>query len=161
MALLPIVVFAHVPDASAFSTALSNASNEELSADDGAVGSHEHPVTALVVELFYMSGPYGAGNRGWDYLVFPNQPVSATAPGTVVFAGPVAGERYVTVLHPDGIRSSYSYLSRIDVKVGQQVSRGEILGSASHRFQIGFRRGNVYLDPATLISVELTAKLVE
>src|SRR5690606_15386348 len=63
------------------------------------------PVDAAVTSPFDMrAGRYGAGNRGLDYGTAPATPVGAIGDGTVVFAGPVAGDRWVTVLHPDGLR---------------------------------------------------------
>ena len=39
----------------------------------------------------------------------------ASADGTVVFAGPVAGTLHVTLRHADGVRTSYSVLAAIEV----------------------------------------------
>jgi len=109
------------------------------------------PVAAPVVDPFGApANPYAAGNRGIDYATTPGTPVVAVADGVVVFAGPVAGQLYVTVLHPDGIRTSYSFLAGISVAVGQQLTQGTVLGLTGSRFQIGARRGDTYLDPATL-----------
>ena len=67
-----------------------------------------------------------------------------------MFAGTIAHRLYVTVLHPDGLRSSYSYLATIAVTVGQAVSGGDAIGTAGARMHLGVRRGDRYLDPATL-----------
>ncbi len=45
----------------------------------------------------------------------PAEPVVAAADGEVVFAGPVAGALHVTVLHADGLRTSYSFLAAVRV----------------------------------------------
>ncbi len=109
------------------------------------------PTDAVVSEPFRApAGPYGAGNRGLDYSTRPGSAVRAIGDGTVVFAGPVAGQLYVTVLHPDGLRSSYSYLAAIDVTLGQSVVIGAQIGVAGDRLQLGVRRGDTYIDPATL-----------
>lgn len=111
-----------------------------------------HPVDAAVIEGFgATSQPYGPGNRGLDYGVRAGSTVRSVGPGRVVFAGWVAGRRFVTVQHPDGLRSSYSYLSRIDVRVGQSVRMSTPLGLTSEEFQLGFRRGAIYIDPAPLL----------
>src|SRR5690349_10370437 len=74
--------------------------------------TYRPPVDAPVVDTFRLpDGPYGAGNRGLEYATSPGDPVRAIGDGLVVFAGPVAGNDAVTVLHPDGLRSSYSYLA--------------------------------------------------
>jgi murein DD-endopeptidase MepM/ murein hydrolase activator NlpD len=78
--------------------------------------------------------------------------VRAIGDGLVVFAGPVAGNRAVTVLHPDGLRSSYSYLAEVLVVAGERVTIGQTVGTAGARFHLGVRAGGTYLDPAALFS---------
>ncbi len=121
---------------------------------------HHRPLRAPVVDRFHLDdGPYGAGNRGWEYATAPGTVVRATAAGTVAFAGTVAGQRYVSVEHADGIRSTYSYLGSVTVVVGQAVTGGQALGTTGTTFQIGFRRGDTYLDPAGLFGPQV-ARLV-
>lgn len=98
-------------------------------------------------------GPYGAGNRGLDYAVRPGDVVGSIGSGTVVFAGPVAGATWVTVLHPDGLRSSYGPMATLDVTAGQEVGAGDRLGTTGSTFHLGVRRGETYIDPATLFEV--------
>jgi murein DD-endopeptidase MepM/ murein hydrolase activator NlpD len=69
----------------------------------------------------------------------------------VSFAGQVGGELFVTVVHEDGLRTSYAYLSRIDVQVGQNLVAGQSIGSTSGRFHFGVRDGDTYLDPETML----------
>lgn len=112
---------------------------------------HVPPVAAGVLDPFRPpDAPWGAGNRGIEYDTAEGTPVHATAEGTVVFAGSVAGHRHVTVLHADGVRTSYSFLTEIAVVVGQRVSQGQRLGVAGAGFHLGARRGDAYFDPATL-----------
>ena len=47
------------------------------------------------------------GHRGVDLIGDPGQPVYAAGPGTVVFAGVLAGRPVVSVDHPGGLRTSY------------------------------------------------------
>ena len=113
--------------------------------------TYRPPVDAPVVDGFRLpDGPYGAGNRGLQYATSPGDPVHAIGDGLVVFAGPVGGTRAVTVLHPDGLRSSYSFLAEVRVDVGQQVGRGTSVGLAGETFHLGVRAGGTYLDPAAL-----------
>lgn len=93
---------------------------------------------------------WSAGNRGLEYRVREGQPIRAAGPGTVTFAGVIASSRYVTVLHADGIKTTYSYLDTIYVTEGQSVQVSDLLGLASDRFQLGARRGDQYLDPQQL-----------
>jgi murein DD-endopeptidase MepM/ murein hydrolase activator NlpD len=106
-----------------------------------------------VVDGFRLpDGPYGAGNRGLEYATAFGDPVRAIGDGLVVFAGPVAGTWAVTVLHPDGLRSSYSYLSEVRVDVGEHVLLGTTVGLAGETFHLGVRAGGTYLDPAGLFA---------
>lgn len=118
---------------------------------------HQPPVVAPVVDTFRPPRhPYGPGNRGIEYDTESGTVVEASADGQVVFAGPVASSRHVTLLHPGGIRTSYSYLDRVDVVVGQQVRQGQRLGLAGERLHFGARLGDAYIDPATLFGTMVT-----
>lgn len=115
------------------------------------------PVDAPVVDPFRPpAGRFGAGNRGLEYATTPGSPVRASAEGTVVFAGPVAGSRHVTVLHGDGLRTSYSFLASIEVVRGQQVAQGDTVGTAGDRLHFGARAGDAYIDPAVLFGGSVT-----
>ena len=81
---------------------------------------YEPPTDAPVADPFRPPRTrYGPGNRGLAYDLAPASSVAAIGPGTVVFAGQVGGTLHVTVEHPDGLRSSYSFLEDIAVRVGQ------------------------------------------
>ena len=109
------------------------------------------PLDAPVVDPFRPPAePWLAGNRGLEYETIPGTPVGSVGPGLVVFAGPVAGQLYVTVLHPDGIRSSYSYLAAVSVAVGDRVRTGDVVGTTGAVFHLGARVGDDYIDPAAL-----------
>lgn len=109
------------------------------------------PVDAPVVDGYRPpSSPYGAGNRGWEYDTAPGAVVRAAGAGAVTFAGPVGGSFAVTVRHPDGRRTSYSYLTSVTVRAGDLVTRGDPVGLAGDRFHFGVRLGDTYVDPATL-----------
>ena len=111
------------------------------------------PVDAPVVDGFRLpNGAYGAGNRGLEYDTVPGQAVRAIGDGLVVFAGPVANIGYVTVLHPDGLRSSYGYLTERLVTTGDRVVGGQPVGTAGERLHLGVRSGGTYLDPAALFT---------
>lgn len=116
----------------------------------GAV-TYRPPVNAPVLDPFRPPlTPYGPGNRGIDYATVAGTPVLVAADGLVVFAGPVAGGLHVTVLHGDGVRTTYSYLAAIRVPEGQVVRSGDVVGLAAATLHVGARRGDTYIDPATL-----------
>jgi len=115
---------------------------------------YEPPVDAPVTDSFRApDGPYGAGNRGLEYETVPGAPVQAVADGVVAFAGPVAGRLVVSVQHPDGLRSSLTGMATLAVVTGAEVRGGQALGTAARGLHLGIRRGETYLDPASLFVV--------
>lgn len=113
--------------------------------------TYEPPVDRPVVDPFREpDGPYGPGNRGIDYDTEPGEPVGAAADGEVTFAGPVGSTLHVTVLHPDGIRTTYSFLRSVSVRRGEGVHQGQTVGTAGETLHFGARLGTTYVDPATL-----------
>ncbi len=113
------------------------------------------PVEGTIVDPFRPPDtPYGPGNRGIDYATEPGAEVVAAAAGVVVFAGNVAGSNHVTVLHPDGLRTSYSFLATVSVTEGRRVASGEEVGTSAGRLHFGVRAGERYLDPAALLGGE-------
>lgn len=111
------------------------------------------PVVAPVVDGFRPPQSFaGPGNRGLQYQTVGGEIVAAAAPGTVVFAGSIAGSEYVTVQHDDGIRTSYSYLAGRTVRVGDVLVAGQVVGQAGVGFHLGARIGDTYLDPAILMN---------
>jgi hypothetical protein len=109
------------------------------------------PVHAPVADPYRPPvGPYDAGNRGIDYATIPGTLVGAAGAGVVQFAGEIAGQLYVTILHEGGVRTSYSYLAAITVVVGQPVQLGQTIGVAGPDLQVGARIGRTYIDPAGL-----------
>jgi murein DD-endopeptidase MepM/ murein hydrolase activator NlpD len=142
--------------ATAGGTGVGEATGGDVLAGPGQpapVVSYVPPVDAPVVDPFRPpAGPYGAGNRGIEYDTARGDPVRASAAGTVAFAGPVAGALHVTVLHADGVRTSYSFLAGVEVVRGQRVDQGDRLGAAAERLHLGARFGDHYLDPAALFA---------
>jgi murein DD-endopeptidase MepM/ murein hydrolase activator NlpD len=76
-------------------------------------------------------GPRGTRfHSGLDFRVPSGTPVAAAGSGLVVFAGQQTGGwgKFVVVKHGSGVRTLYAHLSRINVKLGQQVSSGATIG---------------------------------
>lgn len=107
---------------------------------------------------------YAAGHRGVD-ISAPGgvgTPVRAVEAGTVRFAGEVAGRGVVSVLHADGLLSTYEPVAAV-VAAGEHVAEGSLLGhvaqvrvGAPHCpegpcLHLGARRGEDYLDPMLLL----------
>ncbi|CAN5905096.1 hypothetical protein BH23ACT2_BH23ACT2_22740 [soil metagenome] len=109
------------------------------------------PVEATVTDPFRPPPePWLAGNRGIKFATEPGTVARAIGPGVVTFAGPVAGTLHVTVRHPDGLRSSYSFVAAVRVQLGQRVEGGEVVAVAGAGLHLGVRRGDAYIDPASL-----------
>ncbi|WP_166909488.1 M23 family metallopeptidase [Mycobacterium sp. DL440] len=70
---------------------------------------------------------WNRGHRGVDLAAAPDQPIYAAGPGTVVFAGVLAGRPVVSLAHPGGLRTSYEPVQAA-VRPGQTVTAGQMLG---------------------------------
>lgn len=80
-----------------------------------------------------ISTVFSAAHLGIDIDEFaaPNEPIHASAAGTVVFAGGDACcsyGLYVDVDHGNGLLTRYAHMSRVMVKTGQVVQQGDTLG---------------------------------
>ena len=75
-------------------------------------------------------GPrWGRMHYGADFAAAPGTPIYSTADGVVTFAGWQSGYgRLVKIQHEFGIETRYAHQSKIRVKVGQRVSRGDRIG---------------------------------
>ncbi len=70
-----------------------------------------------------------AMHTGLDFRSSTGDPVRATATGTVETAGWNGGYgRMVEIDHGNGFSTRYGHLSEIEVKVGQQIKIGQIIG---------------------------------
>ncbi|MGH8893530.1 MAG: peptidoglycan DD-metalloendopeptidase family protein, partial [Actinomycetes bacterium] len=79
--------------------------------------------------------------------------------GVVAFAGPVAGRGVVTVLHPDGRRTTYEPVAA-SVAAGDPVTEGAVVGTVAAApghclpgtcLHWGLRSGETYIDPLSLV----------
>jgi murein DD-endopeptidase MepM/ murein hydrolase activator NlpD len=75
-------------------------------------------------------GPrWGRMHNGTDFAAATGTPIYATADGVVIHASSQSGYgRLVKIQHEFGIETRYAHLSKIRVKVGQRVSRGDRIG---------------------------------
>jgi murein DD-endopeptidase MepM/ murein hydrolase activator NlpD len=68
-------------------------------------------------------------HEGLDVAARTGEPIVATADGRVTYAGRKGGYGLtIEIDHGRGYRTRYAHASRIEVRVGQTVSRGEIIG---------------------------------
>ncbi len=77
------------------------------------------------------NGQPGAGHSGMDIAVPTGTPVKAPAAGVITFAAPDMYLTGGTILldHGYGVSSNFLHLSRIDVKVGERIVQGQIIGA--------------------------------
>lgn len=83
----------------------------------------------------YMSSPYGYRwgrlHAGVDYAINSGTPVSVIQPGKVSYAGWDDGGygNMIMISHPGGNTTLYGHLSKINVKSGQMVEPGTVIGN--------------------------------
>ena len=97
-------------------------------AADGRLEWPLRPQPAVVRTFDAPQPNWQRGHRGVDLAGSPGQTVYAAAPGTVVFAGELAGRPVVSVAHPGGLRTSYEPV-RAAVRAGAVVAAGTALGT--------------------------------
>lgn len=101
---------------------------------------------------------WSAGHRGIDLLADPGTVVAAALPGTVSFAGSVAG-RPVVVIDHGATRTTYEPVTTTRM-VGQKVVAGDSIGvlqsghgcTGGDCLHLGWLRGDQYLDPSRLFA---------
>ncbi|MEE4201176.1 peptidoglycan DD-metalloendopeptidase family protein [Erythrobacter sp.] len=70
-----------------------------------------------------------AMHNGIDFKGARGSPIYAAARGEISFAGRRGGYgNVVEIAHGNGMTTRYAHLSRIDVKAGQSIAAGEVLG---------------------------------
>ena len=77
----------------------------------------------------YNGGPYSFFHTGLDYGVCASLNIYAAAPGVVVFTGPLTVRGNATIIdHGWGIYTGYWHQKEIQVKVGDRVQAGQLIG---------------------------------
>lgn len=130
---------------------------------------HRYPLAAadgLMAAADALDPPGYDGHNGWDYALPAGAPVLAAAAGRVLFAGWIdsdcatpAGVAYVQ--HPNGYRTTYWHLQRIDAAAGDAVAAGDRLGLAgasgcaeTPHLHFGVQRLGRDVDPAGWCAAE-------
>ncbi|TPG36901.1 M23 family metallopeptidase [Mycolicibacterium hodleri] len=98
------------------------------SADNGRLDWPLRPRPDVLRTFDAPSPNWNRGHRGVDLLGSPGQTVYVAAPGTVVFAGELAGRPLVSIARPGGLRTSYEPVRAV-VRVGQLVDSGDVVGT--------------------------------
>lgn len=104
------------------------------------IAAQKAPFASPVKSAFRFTSGFGqrrdpktGGRRmhnGVDFAASSGTPLYATADGVVTYSGWQSGYgRLVKIQHEFGIETRYAHLSRLNVKVGQRVSRGDRIGA--------------------------------
>ncbi len=125
---------------------------------------------ASPLEFTRMSSGYGIrvhpitndkrAHKGIDYAAPTGTPIRTVGDGVVEFAGTQRGYgNVIEIKHRDGKSTVFAHLSRIDVKKGQNVEQGSLIGAVgSTGFSTGphlhfeFRVDGEHRDPLTLVA---------
>lgn len=96
---------------------------------------------------------------GIDLAAPKDSPIRAIREGTVVFADPHGGYgNLIVVVHPDGLTSHYGHCSSIQVRTGQRIRAGQVIGEVGSTGRVTgphlhfeIRKNGVPLDPENFI----------
>ncbi len=72
-------------------------------------------------------------HEGLDIAAAHGKDVMAPADGTVIFAGLEGGYGNVLVIdHGYGVKTRYGHLSKVEVRAGDRVHRGDLIGAVGN-----------------------------
>ena len=130
-------------------------------------GDFVTPVQAKATKSFGMTRMFNeeltSTHRGTDFPINEGSPVVVSNSGTVVLASELFYEgNCVIVDHGQRFFTIYMHLSKIGVKVGDKLRKGERLGLSGQtgrvtgpHLHLGVRWNGAYLDPMKLLALTL------
>jgi murein DD-endopeptidase MepM/ murein hydrolase activator NlpD len=135
----PFVPVALPSESQSFERALTRVNVARAYADKLSATLVKVPVREPVTGEIDFSSPYGvrvdpflhvpAMHTGIDFRGSYGEPAHATAAGTVTSAGWSGGYgQMVEIDHGNGLATRYGHLSEIDVRVGQSIRIGQVVG---------------------------------
>ncbi len=134
-------------------------------------GDFRAPVSAAPTDSFgvrrMFNGKLASIHKGADFRAHMGTPVHAANSGVVVLARPLYYEGNCVIIdHGMGLFTESMHFSRIDVKEGQHVNAGDVLGSSGATGRVtgphlhwAVRWQGAYLDPIKLLHLDLTGTL--
>ncbi len=76
---------------------------------------------------------WGKMHEGMDIAAPVGEPIKAVLDGTVTYAGWMSGYGYfIKMKHSGGVETAYGHCSKIEVKVGESVKKGEKIGEVGN-----------------------------
>ncbi|MBK9175011.1 MAG: M23 family metallopeptidase [Flavobacteriales bacterium] len=120
--------------------------NEDLTQTAGGFGWRIHPIHKI--QKFH---------AGMDFTAKPGTPIHATGDGRVVYAeyGTNGYGMHVVIDHGYDYHSLYAHLSKLEVRAGQKVKRGDVIGlvgntglSVGPHLHYEVHKGGEAVDPA-------------
>lgn len=144
-------------------TQAQGSANTSTSSRGSEMPKWVRPASGPITSKYGPRKPPTAGassfHRGVDIAAKMGSPIVAAADGKVVFAGVQGGfGNHVRIQHSGGYVSSYSHMSRIVVKVGQQVAAGNQIGacgstgvSTGAHLHFEIKKDGAHIDPATVV----------
>lgn len=137
--------------------------NEDLTQTAGGFGWRIHPIHKI--QKFH---------AGMDFTAKTGTPIHATGDGVVVYAeyGTNGYGMHVIIDHGFDYQTLYAHLSKLEVRKGQRVKRGDVIGrvgntglSAGPHLHYEVHKGGEPVDPANYYFNDLTpeeyARMVE
>jgi murein DD-endopeptidase MepM/ murein hydrolase activator NlpD len=130
-------------------------------------GDFEAPVKATISDVFgtarTFNGQTQSEHQGLDFAVPQGTPVDAVNSGTVVLAQPLFFEgNCVMIDHGQGWMTIYMHLSKLEVKPGDRVERGQQIGlsggtgrATGPHLHLAARWEGIYVDPQALLGMKM------
>lgn len=138
-----------------------------LSAEREWQGSFAPPVEAEISDVFgvqrVFNGSVQSTHQGLDFRVPAGTPVAAVNRGQVILARPLFFEGNCVVIdHGQGLLTLYLHLSKVLVKEGDVVKKGQQIGlsggtgrATGPHLHLAVRWQGVYLNPQVLLALRL------
>lgn len=100
-------------------------------------------------------------HKGLDLKGKTGEPIYATAKGKVIYAGTMNGYgNCIKIKHAKGYTTLFAHLSKIDVKNGQKVNAGDVIGklgstgrSSGPHLHYEVRKNDVQLNPEQFLGI--------